>query len=307
MKRFATAFLTLLLIPAFTFSQTLLEKKTFTGTDLKKIILTTSGGDIKIESWAKNEVEVSLFLTDKSSKKQTEFEEKYTRSYKMENGVVTVEVKQKTKSKWNFFGGWNSVGHEFKVFVPAAFTTKSTTSGGDVSIYGIKGIVNATTSGGDFDLQDISGIIEVSTSGGDIELDEVSGTVNATTSGGDIRAKRLAGKLALSTSGGDIEVSADGASVDASTSGGDIKVDVDTKCDGLDVSTSGGDITIKIPKTTAAELDLRTSGGGVRLSDELESKLIGKIKKDKVTGKLNGGGVDIKASTSGGGIRVDGK
>lgn len=309
MKRFALALFTLLLIPAFTFSQTLLEKKTFIGPELKKIILTTSGGDIKIESWQKNEVEVSLFLTDKSSRKQAEFEEKYTRSYKMENGVVTVEVKQKTKSKWNIFGGWNSVGHEFKVFVPAAFAIKSTTSGGDVSIYGINGIVNATTSGGDFDLQDISGIVEISTSGGDIKLDEVSGTIKASTSGGDIMTKRTGGKLSLSTSGGDIDVDADGAEVDASTSGGDVKVNVNTKCEGLDVSTSGGDISIKIPKTTAAELDLRTSGGGVRLSDNLEQnfKSSGKVKKDKIQGSLNGGGVDIKANTSGGSIRVDGK
>ncbi len=301
----AGMFLVALMLPVVAFGQNLVEKKNFTGTDLKKIVLTTSGGDIQFESWEKNEVEVSLFLTDKSDKRLKEFNEKYERTYRMENGVVYVEVKQKSKSKWNFWLNFSGLGHRFKVYIPQAFAVQAKTSGGDVRVEGIKGVVTASTSGGDIHLQDISGIISISTSGGDIELDEISGSLEASTSGGDISGNKLAGKVEVSTSGGDVDLSGDYGQFEASTSGGSIEVSLSSKCDGLDLSTSGGDIRITVPRLTAADLELKTSGGGVRLAEAIEENFSGKIKKDKVTGKMNGGGVQISAGTSGGSIRMD--
>jgi hypothetical protein len=67
----------------------------------------------------------------------------------------------------------------------------------------------------------------------------------------------------------------------------------------LNLKTSGGNIGIAIPESTGLELNL--SGTFVNANIDNCS---GKIERNKVNGKLNGGGPLLSARTSGGTVSL---
>lgn len=288
-------------------AQELIETRTLSGSDLKEVYVSTLGGDIEVESWSVAEVRIDIFLNKSSDKSKKDFEERYERRFGVDNGRAWIEIKYKGKSKWNFFNWTHSVGHTVVVKMPKSLNLQLTTSGGDIQVREITGAATISTSGGDVKVTDLIGVLKASTSGGDLVLSSITGKIYASTSGGDIKVNTVSGVTEVSTSGGDVNVKNAKGFVDASTSGGDIYVDIRKECDGVRASTSGGDLVVNLPAATALNLDARTTGGRVSITDDLEVSFKGTMKKDKVDGKINGGGPDVHLRTSGGDIRISGQ
>jgi len=89
-------------------------------------------------------------------------------------------------------------------------------------------------------------------------------------------------------------------SIEASTSGGSIQASVGSLSKYLRLRTSGGSITASIP--AGLGLDLNLSGN--RFNTRLEN-FNGKAEDDKVVGSMNGGGIAVIMSTSGGSVNLE--
>lgn len=269
-----------------------LQEKTFKIEAGKKIKINASMGDVNISSWTKDEVYIKVLGNNKT-------EEKLKFYFEENSGDITVTAKKK-----GFFTNWFSSGIRlrFEIKVPDKFNTETHTSGGDISLIGIDGKNKLKTSGGDINLQDITGNVYVSTSGGDIIGNYVKGNITLKTSGGDIKTSNVTGNLVAKTSGGDITFSASYAKIEASTSGGNISGSYSGKNLGISVSSSGGDILLKLPKDFNASARLTTSGGYVNC--ELNLTNVEKKTNSKIIADINGGGPNLRASTSGGDIDV---
>lgn len=162
--------------------------------------------------------------------------------------------------------GWNSLKVKYEITVPKRYNLDLDTSGGSIQI------------------EDIIGEIKVRTSGGSISVGDVEGDVSLHTSGGSIRTNDIMGEIDAHTSGGSIEVTfAKQPQKDAS------------------LTTSGGSITARLPADVAIDLDASTSGGRVKS----EFDVVGKVKKQRIRGKINGGGTELELHTSGGSVRVE--
>ncbi len=269
-----------------------LQEKTFKTEAGKKIKINASMGDVNISSWTKDEVYIKVLGNNKA-------EEKLKFDFEENSGDIIVTAKKK-----GFFTNWFSSGIRlrFEIKVPDKFNTETHTSGGDISLIGIDGKNKLKTSGGDINLQDITGDVYVSTSGGDIIGNYVKGNITLKTSGGDIKTSNVTGNLVAQTSGGDITFSASYAKIEASTSGGNISGSYSGKNLGISVSSSGGDILLKLPKDFNASARLTTSGGYVNC--ELNLTNVEKKTNSKIIADINGGGPNLRASTSGGDIDV---
>jgi DUF4097 and DUF4098 domain-containing protein YvlB len=106
--------------------------------------------------------------------------------------------------------------------------------------------------------------------------------------------------MRLNTSGGSIDIDNVKGSVEASTSGGGIRADVTTLDKYLRLRTSGGSITAVVPTGLGLDLDLR--------GDRVNSKLVnfnGEAEKNRIKGSMNGGGIPVVLSTSGGSINLE--
>jgi hypothetical protein len=174
---------------------------------------------------------------------------------------------------------------EFRITVPQQFDASLTTSGGSISVGGLKGEVVAHTSGGAIRVNDTAGNVDVSTSGGSISIQGVTGRVKAHTSGGGIDAREIAGAIDASTSGGPVRASLHG------------QPQHDCR-----LYTSGGSISVNLASDVHVILDASTSGGSI--STDFPITVNDDRHPRELRGPLNGGGPLIHLHTSGGSITV---
>ncbi|QKZ12802.1 DUF4097 family beta strand repeat-containing protein [Spirosoma sp. KUDC1026] len=236
-----------------------------------------------------------------------------------------------------------SLSISFKFFTPRNVTTDLRTSGGSIHLSALTGNQRFRTSGGSLHLNDIEGSVNGQTSGGSIHADRIrqtesDGGIDLQTSGGSIEATASSGKLRLHTSGGSIKLADLKGDVDAQTSGGSVQgnnIDGDIKAStsggsvrlanvagSLDASTSAGSVEVSLTKlgeyvrlnTSAGSIrvnmplnkgmDLNLSGNRVNLPDNL-SRFEGNVEKDRVRGKLNGGGIAVNMTANSGSVSIN--
>ncbi|MFI0740500.1 DUF4097 family beta strand repeat-containing protein [Streptomyces sp. NPDC021100] len=110
--------------------------------------------------------------------------------------------------------------------------------------------------------------VELKTAGGDITVAGTSGGVDADTSGGDIHVKDSASRSVRAvTRGGDVTAAFTAAPdvVDGRTQGGDITVRVPKGSYTVDATTSGGNRKVTVPSTAGAphRIKVLSHGGNV--------------------------------------------
>ncbi|MFN8353112.1 MAG: DUF4097 family beta strand repeat-containing protein [Spirosomataceae bacterium] len=316
------------------------QTKTFPASGIKALNVRTSGGSITV-SGQNGEAKVEVYVRGNSwpnDLSQSEIEDRlkeYDIIVKEEAGTIFCEAKRKNEDRdWN----WKrSLSISFKVQVPTSTTTDLKTSGGSIHLDHLTGNQKFSTSGGSLHLDELSGNIKGNTSGGSIELTNckdvldlatsggsikadqckgdirlvtsggsislynLDGTVQARTSGGSIKANHVQGELVTSTSGGSIHMNDIAASLKASTSGGSIEIEMTTLGKYLDLSTSSGGIRVQMPLNKGLDLDLR----GNRVNVGSLSNFDGSIEKDRVVGRLNGGGTQVTMRASSGSVSIN--
>lgn len=262
--------------------------KVFTVQPDGELKVETWGGDIKVVTSSDNTVSVRAvqkFRTTSESEADKVLEN-LDLVIEQSGNDVSASARY-TKSGF----GWISntpVKVDFYVKIPMNYNVTLKTSGGDVDVADLSGKVDASTSGGDVELGRIAGEVRVRTSGGDIEIEGVTGVASLSTSGGDIKIRNAADTVTAKTSGGDIEVAFTGALTGSNS-----------------LSTSGGEVEVKVGKTVAFKLDASTSGGRVEAAGLAIVIEQGGLKKNKLSGAVNGGGeANLKLRSSGGDIEI---
>jgi hypothetical protein len=314
--------------------------KNFTDVSLKELSVETSGGSISVTGGESNGFKVEMFVkpnnwNGKSELSKAEIEDRledYDILIGTEGNRVVATAKRKNNNQNNNKG--ISIG--FKVYAPKDITTNLKTSGGSIHIASLNGEQNFTTSGGSLHVNDLSGMIRGRTSGGSIEVANCSKNIELHTSGGSIRASKLKGEIELITSGGSIELNNMEGQIEAQTSGGSIKGEsitgsLNTGTSGgsvrlanisgsLKASTSAGSIEVELTKL-GEYVNLSSSAGSVRVTMPLDKgvdlnlrgnkvsiplkNFDGEVEKDRVNGKLNGGGIPVTLSASSGSVYVN--
>jgi DUF4097 and DUF4098 domain-containing protein YvlB len=150
-----------------------------------------------------------------------------------------------------------------------------------------EGKVRLHTGDGEIRLRSFKGEIDVESGDGHEEFEAVDGTLRAHSGDGHIRAAGRFDSLQLKTSDGRIEVDA--------LSGSQIG-------SGWQLHTGDGSVTLNIPENLAADLALRTGDGHITL--DLPVTVQGRYDSNRVEGKLNGGGGELRVETGDGSIRI---
>jgi hypothetical protein len=312
--------------------------KTFSKAGVKNIEAETSGGNISVKGDEKDEVRVEVYVRqnnrgDNLSKDeiQKKLDEDYSLNISIDNSKLTAIAKPKTHNmNWK-----RALSISFRIFTPKNVSTdlqtsggnidlsdlagkqkfstsggnlrvsnisetiKGRTSGGNIDVENCRDEIDLQTSGGNIEANNCSGDIRLETSGGSVRLNKLNGSIKANTSGGNIQGDDISGELLSHTSGGNIDLRGLASSLETSTSGGNIDVAITQLSKYVKVSNSGGNIDITLPKNKGVDLDL--SG---RIGNTHFENFSGKIDKDEVNGKLNGGGIPVKVDAGGGRINL---
>lgn len=238
--------------------------------------------------------------------------------FRFEEGAGSVSIVARKKHRFSFFGGMGD--HvQYEIQVPADTRLSVQTSGGGITISGMRNAASLDTSGGGIRVRDQVGDLECETSGGGIDLREVKGRVRANTSGGGVEAEGVDGSIHAQSSGGSIDLARVSGDIDAETSGGGIRIDqaggrvrADTSGGGIEASfakgnslggsleTSGGGIEVALDPE--ADLAIEASGNAVR--SDLPIRVHGEISRGSLSGSLGKGGNTLRLHTSGGSVRI---
>lgn len=277
--------------------------KTFTISGEGKLNVETSGGSIAVSGENGNTVTVEMYVKKNGSwsdwfGKDDDVEEAledYTIDISQQGDQVNVTAKRKGKN-W----GSNKLNISFKITVPENISTDLNTSGGSISLANVTGEQEVKTSGGSLNFEKVTGNTVAKTSGGSINVENFEGILDGKTSGGSIRLSNSTGELNVHTSGGSIVMDDINGSVEATTSGGSIKAEIESLGEYLTLHTSGGSINAVVPQGLGLNLEL----SGNRVNTQL-TNFTGETKQNYIKGSINGGGIPVKMSTSGGSVNLD--
>ncbi|HTD98247.1 MAG TPA: hypothetical protein VK668_03140 [Mucilaginibacter sp.] len=304
---------------------------------IKEVFVNTSGGSITVSGSTGEKPRLEVYVTasnnilgvsDEEIKKR--LEENYTLDILVSNHEVHATAKNKHHGDWD----WKrSLNISFKIYVPQNVATNLETSGGSIHLDNLKGEEKFSTSGGSLHIEQLTGnihgrtsggsitvtnsgenldlqtsggsiratncngTIKLGTSGGSVRLEQLNGKIDATTSGGSIHANNIKGELRTGTSGGSIELTDLACSLDTYTSGGSIHAQLNQLGKFVKIDASGGHVDLQIPSKQGLDLNLH----GSRVTADLGSGFSGTKDKDRVEGKLNGGGIPVDVN---GGSRV---
>ncbi len=279
-------------------------EKSFMVTPGGTLRVETEGGAIRVQPSADGMVKITARqrIRAGTDAEADEILKKLTLTMSAEGADVTATAKYErpiTGMRW----GANPVEVEFIVTVPAQYSAKLKTAGGDIVVGDLDGRVEARTSGGNVKLGKITGEIDAHTSGGNVTLVEGRAAATLRSSGGDIAIGRAAGPTTVSTSGGNIKAEQVEQVFEAKTSGGNVTVAFGGELRGDCVlSTSGGRVKASVDATTAFRLDASTSGGSVEAAGFTITLEQGGSGKSRLVGAVNGGGPVLKLRSSGGDI-----
>lgn len=270
-------------------------EKTFSVQEGGDFVLVADAGEVDIDTWEKNEVNVIVDLSGTDSrieKYQVEFNQEGNKVY------VTGKVNDHSFFKWNV----GRLDAKYTILLPKNFNTDVQSSGGDISVKNLHGTVHGKTNGGNVTINSLVGNVTIETSGGEINFRDITGNVDAYTSGGNVHTENISGDMFGESSGGDMEYIDISGRVKAKTSGGDVTLKIPGENKGIDAETSGGDITLYLKENISATIDAETTGGIVDCDFPVTVK--GKVERNELHGKINGGGNPIRIETTGGDIRI---
>jgi hypothetical protein len=251
MNSFKSVVLLFIMTAAFNFCYLKASSGVDNNGDIKKSFNVNKGGtlkvsintgDITIQTWNKNEVNIRIGDVDENRSGLN--------IYQSGNNIIV---------QYNGSGYYNS--NDVRVYVPTEYSLDLRTNQGDIALRNdLKGTCQAVTGGGDINLSNITGYVNVKTNGGEVTIGNIYNDLVLSTNGGDIIVGNIYGKGDVQTMGGSIKIGNVGKYLYAKTMGGDIETgDIGGNAD---VNTMGGSINVKKVSGTAK---LTTNGGDIKI------------------------------------------
>jgi hypothetical protein len=306
--------------------------KSLSKESVANVLARTSGGSISVEG-VSSDARIEVYITSNNNRSisKEEIKERLAKDFKLTVEVVENKLTAIAEPNSSFNDWKKGLSISFKIYAPSNVSTDLNTSGGSIFLSNLSGTQTFSTSGGSLNLSKItgktrgrtsgggitvkdskdditlstsggsirasncSGALRLNTSGGRIELNDLNGEIEAETSGGPISGDNIRGSIYARTSGGRIELSNLACGVDASTSGGGINVDIVEVVGSVTVNNSGGNVNLKMPANKG--LNLRLRGNNINTTNL--TNFNGDHEDNRITGKVNGGGVEVNVSTSG--------
>ena len=148
--------------------------------------------------------------------------------------------------------------------------------------------------------------LDLAASYGSISIEDIDGNISANSSFGSVECKNIAGNMKLNTSYGKVtceEILSE--YVTAHSSFGNVNVKYAEKASAdinTQLSASHGSIELALPNKFAGKVYLSTSFGSIKTDIPIE--VIGKFRKDKLSGTIGDGKGSIVAESSFGAVNI---
>lgn len=153
----------------------------------------------------------------------------------------------------------------YEVTVPEGARVSAQTIGGDITITGTKGAVDAQSQSGDIEVEDAAESVELSSVSGDVRANTLSGDIQARAISGDVELTDLNGDVEATSVSGDITLRAAVSKyVRARSTSGDVSYDGSIDNAGrYELTSHSGEVEISIPEGASATFTVATYNGTI--------------------------------------------
>ena len=147
--------------------------------------------------------------------------------------------------------------------------------------------------------------LELTTHNGAVSITNITGRLNGTTHNGKVTTEQISGSTKLRTHNGSVICRQVSGDTQLKTHNGGIKVyysDAAQSVCNISLITYNGGIELATPSNFSGEVDASTHNGSIRT--DLPITIVGKVSKNKLTGKIGTGRGNLHLETHNGSIRV---
>ena len=271
----------------------------FSATAGENLEVKVGHSDVTINAGPGNAARVQVIVSGSNMERAREFFEHL--KFRVEKNGHTVSVTTNpTQRNWSW--NWGKVDIDVVITVPEVFDAHVAVAHGDVKVDRLKGALSFNTAHGDLQIGSFNGsTADITMAHGDLQAGEIATEkFRLTTAHGDVHIDRLAtADFEATAAHGDIEIERAEGRADVSSSHGDIDIRFAREVSG-DFRNSHGDIEISAPSALAADVDL--AGSDVEIAGSYSFE--GTQKRDRIEGKINGGGPRLSARTSHGSVSL---
>jgi DUF4097 and DUF4098 domain-containing protein YvlB len=286
-------------------------------TETPRLMLEQPTGDVRIEGWDKQEIEVSVSDSEGMFELEQQGSQVLIRNrpgkFKMVNfperavgelenfGINLERVASKVERKVERsmrrlgrginlnidLGSWAG-SRDYVVKVPHNCDLILRTSSGDLTIIGVTGTLFIQSTSGDMDLNDLGGNVLVHSASGDIDIEGLEGKLGVRTASGDVHVEN--GNL---------------NEVSASTASGDIQLELvrlpERECE---VKTVSGDLQLGLPADAKVMVEVSTLSGDITCGYPRAQVQYSSRSGRNTTLSINGGGPTAHVSSVSGDITI---
>ncbi len=146
--------------------------------------------------------------------------------------------------------------------------------------------------------------LSAETVNGSVFLAGTEGRVRLRSTNGTLKVTGVRGPLDLETTNGGIDVRQSAGGLRAETTNGSIAAELTQVEERVALESTNGSLTLRVPATLRATVDADTTNGTVR--SDLPVATATSSSKRHLRGAINGGGSDLKLSTTNGSIHIYG-
>lgn len=239
---------------------------TFAASGADRLDVESAGGEVVVEAWDRDELRV-----------QAAHARRNRVEVRRQGRTVYVDTEGSTFTR--------TAVVDYRIWVPQRFDVsvegwqssisvegtqgriEAETFTGNVTIRGGRGRVTATAVNGNLDIRGAQGEVTAEGMSGTIRISESEGAIRAEAMSGTIRVSDARGSVAVETVGGSVVLEGIAASaVDATAVAGSIRFQGELQDDGeYYFATHAGRVLLELPAATAADLDVYTLSGSVRM------------------------------------------
>jgi hypothetical protein len=255
--------------------------KTLPAAGIAKLSVSNVNGAVSVQPWDKPEMHIQAKKRVRHSSQETA--ETYARQIEIavETKGDALEVRtvmpglpaERGWVEWFFGLDWlferrvQEASVSYEISTPRRMDAKLVSTNGRVEIGALEGRADLHTTNGAVQAEGTQGAVKAHTTNGAISLVQVAGGCDAATTNGKITAELLS-----------------------------------LGSQGCELHTTNGAIHITLPENVRADLEAFTTNGSV--TSELPLAVQGKISKQGMEGKINGGGPPLKLRTTNGSITI---
>ena len=196
------------------------------------VVVDVQSGNVKIQTWDKNQVKVVGELDDDAE------------GYKFEVDGRKVYFKvEMPERRWGSYDKGD--GSKLEFWLPKKNKLKFEGVNVDVMADGVEGGSMINTVNGNIEATNLTDKIKLETVNGEITSKNLSGKVSIFTVNGEVMDNNSSGLLSIETVNGEIETTTKATELSLNNVNGDMKI-VTGKLDDIEVSTVNGDLDIEL-------------------------------------------------------------